>query len=156
MTPYVLYHCCHHHPQPFSSPPLSLPSFPPSLLFPIFPSAGSTYTTDTQYGLSGAARDDGATAGPVFFVALHAYVVIDTITCLHREIETEFKKIYGGSGRFEKYAAFKVDSVEQVTEALSFYGDVENLSNPYQIFPQTWLTQLDVDYVKPYLHSSML
>ena len=86
--------------------------------------------------------------------------MIDTVTCVHRpvEIDAEFEKIYGGSGRFEKYASSKVDSVEQITvlDSWDFYPLAMNPLNSYQLFPQVWYTQLDVDYVKPYFHSSML
>lgn len=85
-------------------------------------------------------------------------MVIDTVTCVHRpvEIDAEFEKIYGGSGRFEKYATSKVDSVKQITVLDDFFFAAGNPLNLYQLFPQFWYTQLDVDYVKPYFHSSML
>lgn len=138
-------------------PPL-LFSSPPLPLFHIFSSAGSTYLTETQYGLGGGVYAGGANAGYVYEVDLYNYLVVTSVTCLYRpvEIETAFDKIYWGSGRFEKYAASKVDSVEAITALVDTPGDAENPLNPNQIIPQTWLTQLDVDYVKSYLHSSML
>jgi hypothetical protein len=138
--------------------PSILLSLPPLPLFHIFPSAGSTYTAETQYAMGGAAYTGGASAGAVYDVDLYAYLVMTSVTCVYRpeKIETDFKKIYGGSGRFEKYAASKVDSVEAFTTLRAFPPDAENPFNLNQIYPQTWLTQLEVDYAKHYLHSSML
>jgi hypothetical protein len=86
-------------------------------------------------------------------------VVLTSVTCLYRPvaIATDFKKIYGGYGRFAKYAASKVASVEQATVLESFpVGTIANPVNAYQTLPQFWFTQLDVNYVKHSFDSSML
>jgi len=91
-------------------------------------------------------------------VTLKAYEVLTSVTCLHRPmaIFSDFDAIYGGSGKFEKYASSKVDSVEQVTVLLDRPDAVANPFNTLQVLPQVWITQLEVEYVKPYFHSSML
>ncbi|GAB5030692.1 Hypothetical protein NocV09_00303580 [Nannochloropsis oceanica] len=119
--------------------------------------AGSTYTTITQYGL-------GAGLGylnPIFYVGniqFYAYQVIDSITCVARPntIDETFGKIYFGAGRFAKYAASKVASVELDTVLVTGPVAAMNPANIFELFPQEWETQLEVNYVKPYLHSSML
>lgn len=126
---------------------------------PILFTAGGTYTTETQYGLGGTAFD-GTAAGAIYQVALNAYVVVTSVTCLYRpiSIDSDFQKIYGGGGRFEKFAASKVDSVEQFNVLDSSPADtpIANPTNAYQTSPQFWNTQLEVNYMKPYFHSSML
>lgn len=133
-----------------------LPIFPRSIHS--LPAAGSTYTSEIQYGLGGEAYDGDNGGGAIYFTYLKYYLVINTVTCVFRPVAigTAFKKIYGGSGRFERHAASKVDSVDQTTVLESFPGNAENPINPLQFQAQRWETQLEVDYVKPYLHSSML
>ncbi len=84
--------------------------------------------------------------------------MIDSITCVVRPdtIDTTFSKIYSGSGRFAKYPASKVASVELDTILVESPENALNPINSFQILSQIWETQLEVKYVKPYLHSSML
>lgn len=84
--------------------------------------------------------------------------MIDSITCVARPntIDETFGKIYFGAGRFAKYAASKVASVELDTVLVNVPNDATNPVNMFELTPQEWTTQLEVNYVKPYLHSSML
>jgi len=132
------------------------PSFLPRLFFP---TAGSTYTSETQYGLGGTGFSSGAAGSDyITSVNLHAYVVITSVTCVYRPdtIVSTFSKIYGGSGRFAKFPASKVASVKQDTLLMTVAPGASNPINPFQFLPQEWETQLEVNYVKPYFHSSML
>ena len=131
--------------------------------------AGSTYTTITQYGLTGAGQTwagynigggGGSIAGFSYLirVELFAYTMIDSITCVARPdtIDTTFSKIYDGSGRFAKYPASKVASVNQMTELVDGPPDAANPISPFEFAPLEWQTLLEVNYAKHYLHSSML
>eukprot|EP00624_Nannochloropsis_granulata_P002573 evm.model.NODE_22940_length_25679_cov_38.964836.2 len=67
-----------------------------------------------------------------------------------------FSKVYGGSGRFAKYPASKVASVNLNTVSVTVPPDAANPINSFQVIPQEWETLVEVNYVKPYLHSSLL
>jgi hypothetical protein len=67
-----------------------------------------------------------------------------------------FSKVYGGSGRFAKYPASKVASVNLNTVSVTVPPDAANPFSSFQLFPQEWKTLVEVNYVKPYLHSSLL
>lgn len=128
--------------------------------------AGGTYTSITQYGMGGVWTTKTAGTGGGFSVSfafvdvveLFAYQVIDTVTCVARPntIDTTFSKIYGGSGRFEKYPASKVASVELDTILIFSPDDAANPENTFETESQVWNTQLEVNYAKKYLDSSML
>lgn len=115
---------------------------------------GGVWTTKT----AGTGGGNSVSFAFVDVVELFAYQVIDTVTCVARPntIDTTFSKIYGGSGRFEKYPASKVASVELDTILIFSPDDAANPENTFETESQVWNTQLEVNYAKKYLDSSML
>jgi hypothetical protein len=84
----------------------------------------------------------------------------DSITCqlIPQTVEHTPAVVYGGSGKYEKIPTGVVGGVTLSTTKLSAPTMVSNRYNYYQNAPISYLTDIDVTYIKKngYLHYSLL
>ena len=115
---------------------------------------GSTYTTETQYGLGGV----NGGIGYILSFYFNAYTVITSVECMWAPaaITTTPGLAFTGAGKLAKSPAKTIKQVGQSIERRDNLARVYNPSSWYQNMPINYFSEFMVEYSKPALDYTML